>query len=318
MRRIAAVLTSALALAAVQACGADPQVDVIAADGALCDITRRLAADNLKVDCLLGPNDDPHQLQLTPAQIRQINQAQLVLINGYRLTPALDRLNQAVKVAEIAVPNSPSLNDGGPSDAHNHADHDHDHDHGDQDPHVWHDPRQAAAMVKLVSQKLESLNPQAASLIQKRSEAMQRNLNALDQWNRRQFSTVPPPRLLASGHRAFASLARAYQLQELAVVDATSTSDALRPQALASVMAALRNQGVRSLFAEQVPASKTLQRISRLSGVPLASQPLRADTGGNNLIATLTSNTCLIVNALGGRCDQTSGNTLTANWNAIR
>jgi ABC-type Zn uptake system ZnuABC Zn-binding protein ZnuA len=328
MRRTAAVLMAALALAAVQACGPGSQVDVIAADGALCDITRRLAAGDLKVDCLLGPSDDPHQLQLTPAQTRQINQAQLLLINGYGLTPALDRLNQAVKVAEIAVPNSPDLNDEGQNDEHSHAKHDHEtegegegegaHMHGDQDPHVWHDPRQAAAMVKLVSKKLEPLNPQAAPQIQARAEAMQRSLNGLDRWNRQQFSTIPSPRVLASGHRAFASLARAYQLKELPVVDATSTSEALRPQALANVVAALRNQGVRSLFAEQTPASKALLRISSLSGVPLASQPLRADSAGDNLMATLTSNTCLIVDALGGRCNQASGSELVASWNAIR
>ncbi|MBW0175094.1 MAG: metal ABC transporter substrate-binding protein [Vulcanococcus sp.] len=328
MRRTAAVLLAPLALAAVQACSPSSQVDVIAADGALCDITRRLAASSLKVDCLLGPSDDPHQLQLTPAQTRQINQAKLLLINGYGLTPALDKLSRAVKVAEIAVPNSPDLNDGGHGDKHSQAEHEHNHAHedngeaahllGDQDPHVWHDPRQAAAMVKLVRQKLEQLNPQAAAQIQARSEAMQRSLNALDRWNREQFSTVPPPRVLASGHRAFASLARAYQLKELPVIDATSTSEALRPQALANVVAALRNQGARSLFAEQTPASKALLRISSLSGVPLASHPLRADSAGDNLMATLTTNTCLIVNALGGRCNQASAGALVASWNAIR
>jgi zinc/manganese transport system substrate-binding protein len=328
MRRTAAVLLAPLALAAVQACSPSSQVDVIAADGALCDITRRLAASSLKVDCLLGPSDDPHQLQLTPAQTRQINQAKLLLINGYGLTPALEKLSEAVKVAEIAVPNSPDLNDGVQSDEHSHTAHEHEHAHGgdgeaahlhgDQDPHVWHDPRQAAAMVQVVSKKLEQLDPQAAPQIQARSEAMQRSLNALDRWNREQFSTIPSPRVLASGHRAFASLARAYQLKELPVIDATSTSEALRPQALANVVAALRNQGVRSLFAEQTPASKALQRISSLSGVPLASQPLRADSAADNLMATLTSNTCLIVDALGGRCNQASGSKLVASWNAIR
>ena len=328
MRRTAAVLLAPLALAAVQACSPSSQVDVIAADGALCDITRRLAASSLKVDCLLGPSDDPHQLQLTPTQTRQINQAKLLLINGYGLTPALEKLSEAVKVAEIAVPNSPDLNDGVQSDEHNQTEHEHDHTHeddgeaahlhGDQDPHVWHDPRQAAAMVKLVSKKLEQLDPQAAPQIQARSGAMQRSLNALDRWNREQFRTVPPPRVLASGHRAFASLARAYQLKELPVIDATSTSEALRPQALANALAALRDQGVRSLFAEQTPTSKALLRISSLSGVPLASQPLRADSAADNLMATLTTNTCLIVDALGGRCNQASGSELVASWNAIR
>jgi len=36
------------------------------------------------------------------------------------------------------------------------------------------------------------------------------------------------------------------------------------------------------------------------------------------LMATLTTNTCLIVNALGGRCYQASAGALVASWNAIR
>lgn len=323
MRRVAAASTAALAVAVSQACSPAPSVDVIAADGALCDLTRRLAGNQLTVTCLLSPTDDPHQLQLTPEQTRQLNQAQLVLINGYGLTPALEELSNAAKVAELAVPDSPKLkHSGAPSKRHDvHDDHGHDddvHAQGDRDPHVWHDPRQAQAMLTLVSQQLQQLRPQAAPQIQKRADEMKRSLNALDRWNRQQFATISGPRILASGHRAFASLARAYQLQELAVVDGGSSSEALRPQALASAVSSLKQKGVRSLFAEQQPASKALQRISSLSGVPLAAQPLRADSAGDNLMATLTANTCLIVDALGGRCNQTSGAELVQAWSAIR
>jgi zinc/manganese transport system substrate-binding protein len=313
MRRVAAASTAALTLALSQACSPPPSVDVIAADGALCDITRRLAANQLNVACLLSPNDDPHQLQLTPAQTRQINQAQLLLINGYGLTPALEEISHAVKVAEIAVPDSPELNHSA-----DHSETHHGHAHGDRDPHMWHDPRQTQAMLGLVSQQLQQLRPQAAPQIQRRAEAMKRSLNDLDRWNRQQFATISGPRILASGHRAFASLARAYQLQELAVVDGGSTSEALRPQALANAVSTLKQKGVRSLFAEQQPASKALQRISSLSGVPLAAQPLLADSGGDNLMATLTANTCVIVDALGGRCNQASGAELVRAWSAIR
>jgi len=312
VRRILAGAFAALLLGA-QACSREPQTDVIAADGALCDITRRLADGDLQVHCLLGGADDPHQLQLTPEQTRQLSQAKLVLINGYGLTPALEDLPGAVKVAEIAVPESPDLGDGD----HDHG-HAHGHAHGDRDPHVWHDPRQAEAMVQLVSQKLQALAPASSARIAARAQAMQSSLQALHRWNQQQFSTVPKPAILASGHRAFASLTRAYGLQELSVLDASSASETLRPQALSAVLQSLSAQKVRSLFAEQQPAGRSLQRISQLSGVPLAPCPLRADSAGENLMATLTGNTCLIVDGLGGRCDQNSARTLVERWTAIR
>ena len=319
MRRAAPATIAALALGGIQACSHTPQPDVIAADGALCDITRRLAASDLRVSCLLGASDDPHQLQLTPQQTRQLRQAALVLINGYALTPALQDLPRAVKVAERAVPNSPELDAGHPSTDSEleHTEHNGHHQHADRDPHVWHDPRQATAVTNLASQQLQAIAPQSASRIEARAAAMRRSFGALHRWNQRQFSTIPQPRILASGHRAFASLARAYQLQELPLIDASSSSETLRPNALTNAVETIKRKGVRSLFAEQQPAGRSLERISALSGIPIAKQPLRADAGGNNLMATLTTNTCLIVNGLGGHCDQGGAKTLIQDWEAI-
>jgi zinc/manganese transport system substrate-binding protein len=295
---------------------------VIAADGVLCDISQRLAAGDLRVSCLLQPGEDPHQFRLTPQQSQELSQAQLVLINGYGLTPALASADKpgtaqsrTAAVAELAVPNSPALDAAGHDEV--------EHAHGDRDPHVWHDPQQAAALVTEVASQLSQLKPAAQERITARAKAMTATLQQLDAWNRRQLATIPAARPLATGHRAFASLARAYGLQELAVVDATSSSANLRPQAFQAVVERLRRERVPMLFAEQLPADKALQRVSSLSGVPIAAEPLVADglapePGGNgNLVATLTANTCRIVNGLGGRCDPSGEQALNLRWKTI-
>ena len=284
---------------------------MIAADGVLCDLTRRLAASSLSVTCLLRPDDDPHQFQLSPRQGAELRQARLVLINGYGLTPSLEGLPAALAVAERAVPDSPRLPGG-------------------RDPHVWHDPGQAAAMVRLVSSRLQALEPPQAKAIQRREKTMLQSLAALDRWNRRQFASLPAQpgaRTLATGHRAFPSLSRAYGLRELAVVDEHSGSESLRPQALSTAVQRLRQERVPALFSETWPASRALTRISELSGVTLAPQALRADglapatgqsSSDGDLMATLTANTCLIVDQLGGRCDRSAQEQLIRQWQAIR
>jgi len=292
----------------LQACGPVHLPAVVAADGVLCDITQRLAGPDLQVGCLLQPGDDPHQFRLTPQQSRELGQARLVLINGYSLTPAMARQANVVAVAERAVPNSPSL------------------DSLQRDPHVWHDPNQAIAMVQLVAQQLEQLEPPARQRIAYRAKAMTAVLQELDRWNRQQFATIPIPKTLATDHRAYASLARAYGLKELPVVDAMSSSQSLRPQAFQGVIHQLKREQAPVLFTEQLPSSKALQRISALSGVPVAPAPLVADglakasdhNGSSNLVATLTANTCLIVTNLQGRCDQARQRNLIHQWEAIR
>lgn len=293
---------------------------MIAADGVLCDISQRLAARDLTVHCLLKPGQDPHRLQLTPQQSQELRSARLLLINGYGLTPALEDQAGAVAIAERAVPNSPLLNAEPHTEPHTEPGADA-HQHNQQDPHVWHDPRQAAALVGELSRQLQTLKPEAAAAIRQRASNLQQGLLALHRWNGQQFASIPGPRVLATGHRGFASLARAYGFQELSLLDGASSSAVLRPQALEQVLNALRRQRVQRLFAEQSPASPALRRISSLSGVPLAAQPLIADglapaanNGPGNLMATLTANTCLIVEELGGECDRRAQSALLRQW----
>jgi ABC-type Zn uptake system ZnuABC Zn-binding protein ZnuA len=87
---------------------------------------------------------------------------------------------------------------------------------------------------------------------------MEAVLQQLNSWNTAQFASVPaPPPPLASGHRAFASLAQAYGLRELALVDAHSSSETLRPEEFRLVVEQLRTEQVPQLFAEQLPAPRT-------------------------------------------------------------
>lgn len=300
------------------------QPEVVAADGVLCDLTQRLAAGELVVSCLLQPADDPHDFRLRPDQKAQISGARLLLISGYDLTPALEALPGAVAVSELAVPQPIRLSpEGGgqPGGGHNHGT---GHDHGDYAPHAWHNPRQAAAMAAVIADQLSSLDPPAAEGIHRRSRAMAKQLDRLDVWNRDQFNALPKPwPALATSHRAFASLALTYGLQELPLVDATSTSDALRPDGFRQVIDSLKAGTTPRLFSEQITPARSLQRISELSGVPIAPVPLAADglaigpDGPLSLMATLVHNTCTIVEGWGGHCDRTEGEALVQAWARI-
>ena len=281
---------------------------IVAADGVLCDLTQRLVQSAAEVNCLVPPGEDPHSLRLTPQQKRQLGQAQVVLINGYNLSPSLQGLAGSKAVAELAVPDSPKLD---PQSA---------------DPHVWQDPAQGQALVRWLHRELGALLPAEARAMDRRAKAMESVLADLDTWNRRQLATIPGQAagqkpVLASSHRAFISLVRAYGLEELALLDGSSGSHVLRPEGLDATLKQLRRLGVRQLFSEELPPPKALLRLSALSGIPIAPAALVADglaPGQPSLPATAIANTCLISEGLGGRCDRQSGQALQTRWLAIR
>jgi len=302
-------------LATLGGCRQDPRkaspaglhgAQVIAGDGVLCDLTERLAPRSMQVDCLLGPGEDPHQFHLTPSQSQVLARSRLLLVNGGGLTPALEKIPNRVAIVEGLR---------GPGDR--------------QDPHLWHDPAQAARMVQEVASQLAALAPESRGEIGSRSAALQGLLADLDRWNRRQLATIPlgpygkrPP--LAMAHRALSHYSGAYGLQELPLVDRDSTSSSLRPAQFAAVVAQLRQRRVPALFHEPGAIGRSLQRISDLSGVPLAPTPVvvdglarAADGRPHSLMATLVANTCALSQGLKGQCDAQAGGRLIQQWEAI-
>ena len=281
---------------------AAPPTTVVAVDGVLCDVARTLLQEQARVTCLVPPGANPHDLLLRGSDRQALSAAGLVLINGYNLTPAMNRVRVSapvVAVGERAVPRHKAV-----------------------DPHVWHDPAFAGAMVQETAKAVQPLLGNAqAGVLQRRRQAMQAVLTRLGAWSGQQVQTVPAAhKVLVSEHRAFSAFASRYGIRELPVIDTFATGGTLRPSSLAAISEAIRKSGTKAIFAEVLPPSKNLRRISSVSGVAIAKRPLYADgqAPGQSLVETATANVCTFVAAQGGRCDQQAAAALQQQWAAIR
>ena len=73
---------------------AKPVPSVVAANGILCDLVRVVAGAEVAVACLVPDGADPHDYRLTARDRSAIGSASVVLINGYQLSPALERVGR--------------------------------------------------------------------------------------------------------------------------------------------------------------------------------------------------------------------------------
>ena len=178
------------------------------------------------------------------------------------------------------------------------------------------------SMVRVVEGRLLAVLPAAAAPgVKQRGQAARTVLDELGSWTGAQVRTVPQgSRVLVTEHRAFSSFARRYGIRELPLLDSFTTAGVLRPNSLAAMTKAIRESGTRQLFAESLPVSKTLRRVSRSSGVPVNPTPLVADglAPGRSTVQTATGNVCTFVNGQGGRCDSAAADRLAQRWAAIR
>ncbi|MGG6296647.1 metal ABC transporter substrate-binding protein [Leptolyngbya sp. AN02str] len=314
---------------------------VVATSVLLCDLARQIGADAIDLTCLMQPGTDPHVYQPAPSDRRALEEAQLVLYTGFEYETSLERMIEAtetpapkVAVAEAAVP-APLMgtaHEHGHEHSDEHAD-EHGHEHGDEhthehghedghanettaltaDPHVWHDPNNGARMAELVGEQIAALVPDQASSVQEKAGAIATELTQLDGWIKQQIATVPASaRKLVTPHDSFRYFAAAYQLEVAGTIEGLSTN--ARPSAarMAELVELVKVASVPAVFAEQTTNKQLIETLANNANVAIANRPLfvegpgTADSEAPTYQQMFVSNTCTIVNALGGTCDENS------------
>ena len=294
------VVALALGVSLVPAHAAQPVV--VAVDGTLCDITKTLAAGSASVTCLIPPGGDPHSYRLKPSDRSQLAKSDLVVHIGFGLTPSARKLKTpgtVVAVGEVALPS-----------------------YRGSDPHVWHDPANSAAMVRVVSRSLASvLPPSDRAALQQRTDRAVAVFKALQAWEAKQFASLPSKqRVLVTDHKTYSHLADRFGIVEISMLDGHTTGGVLRPSSLRKITQEVKASGAKTIFAPSATPSKTLKRISKNTGLPIATTPLFGEgiASGRNAVSTATLNVCTIVNGQGGSCDQSGAKALNSQWSSIR
>ena len=291
-------LTSLLAISLAQIPVQASQPSVVAVDGTLCDLTRTLAATAVSVTCLIPPGGDPHGYRLKPSDRQALSKADLVVHVGFNLTPSAKEISvpaPVVAVGEVALPS-----------------------YRGNDPHVWHDPANSAAMTSAIADRLSPLlSGDARVAFASRAANAQSVLTDLGTWASVQFAKLPvQQRVLVTDHQTYSHLANRYNIEEISMLDSYTTGGALKPSSLNAITKAVTDSGARVIFSSYLPANKSLRRISKRSGLPIASTPLYGEgiAPGKTAVSTAITNICAILKGQGASCDEVSANILVKRW----
>lgn len=139
------------------------------------------------------------------------------------------------------------------------------------DPHVWHTPRNAIAMVREIAGALSEADPRHAAEFQERADRYIRELETLDSWIRQQVELVPlPRRQLFTTHDTFAYFAAEYGFQVHSILGSVS-SEVSEPSAaeIATIIERIRREQVPAVFTENIINPQFTEQVAREAGVSL-------------------------------------------------
>ncbi|MGC4075380.1 MAG: zinc ABC transporter substrate-binding protein [Nibricoccus sp.] len=248
---------------------------VVSTTTILDDFVRTLGGDAINARCLLAPGHDPHGYDPTPADIRQLAQADLIVVNGLGFETWLEKLIQnsgsrgTVVTASVGITPLRAEED----DHHDHSTHDHaHHDHGEIDPHAWHDLRLAARYVGNIRDALIKLTPASADAINTRAAAYLAELTALDGQFRKTITAIPAARRkLVTSHDSLRYLGKAYGLEIIPISGLRPDQEPSAKQ-LASVVKLIRREKVPAIFIESTTNPKIPVLLAKEAGVTVINE----------------------------------------------
>lgn len=275
------------------------KLDVVATSTIIADLTQEIAGEEIQLVGILQPGIDPHVYEPVPADSRVLEEADLILYNGYNLEPGIIKLINAtgvkarkLAVGEVVKPLQLDYAEGVKV----------------PDPHVWGNAKNAIAMVEAIRDALIELSPEDRDKFTQNAAELIAELQQLDTWIKQQITTIPPEkRQLITTHDAFQYYGNAYNLQIAGTLIGISTEEQPSAQTVTQLVEAIKKTGVTAIFAETTINPALIKTVAEEARVKLAPNQLYSDSIGakgsnaDTYIKMMETNTKTIVEALGGK-----------------
>jgi len=134
------------------------------------------------------------------------------------------------------------------------------------DQHAWLDPRNGVIYVRNIAEALERVDPVGAGDYRARAAAYTKQIQAVDDWARKEIASVPSGkrRALAS-HDSLEYIANAYGITLLTVNGWTNKSEPSAAE-LAKLARQIQAAHVKALFLDSITDPRAMQRIAGETG----------------------------------------------------
>lgn len=267
-------LAAALGLLVVAGCssgggsgsptGGDRPV-VVAAFYPLAYAAQQVLGDQADVVNLTPPGTEPHDLELTPAQVAQISEADLVLyVPGFM--PALDEaIAQQAPETALDVTEGISLlpaDHSGPAGAGGAT---------ANDPHVWLNPANMTIIGENISKRMTGSSGPAgvdAAAVAKSTTEFTAAMQQLTDEFTAGLATCRSRDLVVS-HEAFGYLAQAFNLTQIGISGLSPEAEP-SPARVAEVTDLVKSKGITTIYYETLVDPKVARTVAQETGAQTA------------------------------------------------
>jgi ABC-type Zn uptake system ZnuABC Zn-binding protein ZnuA len=228
-----------------------------------------ITGQHAEVKCLLT-GIGPHDYHPTATDFLKARRADLFLVNGLALDTFITKVVRNAGNRKSLQNLVLAVGDLLPHDTLIHLDeHERKHDHGDgtfclhgeHDPHVWLGPQEAAAMVKIIADKLDTIDDANRKVYQDNAAAYTAKLKELHEYGLARFKDKKS-RTIITTHDSLRYFARGYGLKIAGSIQPRAGHEADAGQ-LAKLAELCKKEDVRAIMIEPQYSQGTAESLRR-------------------------------------------------------
>ena len=264
----------------------DGRVRVVASFYPLAEIATRVGGEAVDVQNLTRAGVEPHDVELSPDQVDDLEDADLVLYLGAGFQPAVEEV--------VDRREGPSLDVLATVDAVDAV--------VDEDVHFWLDPQQYADAVAAVVAAMSEAVPEREEEFERTGEAFADEVLAFDADAERRLATCARREIVVA-HAAFGYLAARYDLEQEAIAGLSPESEP-DPDRLATLTDLIESRGVTTVFYERLVPPDVAETIARETGAatavldPIEGLTAEQQAAGDTYLTVMRANVDALAKAL--------------------
>jgi zinc transport system substrate-binding protein len=293
---------------------------VVASFYPIAEAASRVGGDRVEVINLTPAGTEPHDLELTPDQVDQLEDADVVFYLGQGFQPTVAAVAERRDGETVDLFEGVELQEGGVEalEAEEEAGGEHAEEEGGEggeggeehqesglDPHFWLNPQLMIDALDEVLASLSAVAPDDSATFEANAEDYTAELAALDEEMEGALASCERDEIVTS-HAAFFYLADRYGLTQLPIagISPEAEPDADR---LAQLTGLIQDHGITTVFYETLVAPDVAEALAREAEVDTAVlNPIEGLTedqldGGEDYASVMRENLAALVDALG--CD---------------
>lgn len=229
---------------------------------------------------------DSHSFEPTPADMRLIQNADVLICNGGAMEHWLSEVLEAIDTSEMTIVTMMDYVDTveeemveGMEEDHGHGDHEHEAFELDEDghreeieydEHIWTSPVNAMKMTEVICDVLSEADPIHKAIYKDREEAYQKELQDIDEGFRQVSENRKRSMIIVGDKFPFRYLAEEYRLDYRAAFSGCSTDTEPSARTIAYLIDKVREKQIPAVYYLELSS----HRVAEIIGEETGAQPL--------------------------------------------